>query len=169
MISVSARQRWTLSHYIRTSIISDLFESLGITKKEDVTKESKLYYIYKNSEVVEKVLSLIENTINPFQVYRKEMHNIDTRAAPDKETALFLLSFQEIGASANKKCVLDCIKDPANFEKPIKKQSYNICDSIKEYKMKGNEKGELTAMMHDLFGSILVLSLQKKKLTWRKF
>ena len=34
---------------------------------------------------------------------------------------------------------------------------------LKKCKMKGNEKGELTVVMHDLFGSILVLSLQKKK------
>lgn len=39
--SISARQRWTKSYYIRTSVISDLFESLAIAKKEDVTKELK--------------------------------------------------------------------------------------------------------------------------------
>ena len=36
--SITARQRWAQSHYIRTSIILHLFESLRITKKEDVTK-----------------------------------------------------------------------------------------------------------------------------------
>ena len=39
--SNSARQRWAQSYYIKTSMISYLYESLGITKKEDVTKELK--------------------------------------------------------------------------------------------------------------------------------
>ena len=40
------------------------------------------------------------------------MHNIATGAAVDRETALFLLSFQEIGASAKEKFVSKCIKHP---------------------------------------------------------
>ena len=47
--SISAKQRWAKSHYIRTSTISHLFRSLGITKKEYVTKELKPYkYKYKS-------------------------------------------------------------------------------------------------------------------------
>ena len=59
--------------------------------------------------------------MNPFKVYRKEMYNIATGAAADRGTALFLLSFQEIGASAKEKFVSEFINDPANFEKPVKK------------------------------------------------
>ena len=79
--------------------------------------------ILKKSEVVEKILSLIEDTMNPFKVYRKEMYNIASGAAADRETALFLLSFQEIGASAKEKFVSEYLKsaNPANFEKPIRK------------------------------------------------
>ena len=102
--------------------------------------------------------------MNPFKVYRKEMYNIATGAAADRETALFLLSFQEIGASAKEKFVSECIKsaNPANFEKPIRKQKViTFVTQLKKYKIKADEKGEITTMMCDLFGSILVLSLQK--------
>ena len=37
----SAGQRWAQSYYIKTSMISYLYESLGITKKEDITEELK--------------------------------------------------------------------------------------------------------------------------------
>ena len=88
--SISAKQRWAKSHYIRTSTISHLFRSLGITKKEYVTKELKPYkYKYKSKY------------------------------------------------------------------KPYKYKPY-------KHKIKGGEKDEITKMTHDLFGSILVLSLQKK-------
>ena len=54
----------------------------------------------------------------------------------------------------------ECTKDPANFEKPIKKQKViTFATQLKKYKIKGDAKGEITTMMHDLFGSILVLSL----------
>ena len=39
--SISNRQRWAKSYYIRTTVISHLFESPAIAKKEDVTKELK--------------------------------------------------------------------------------------------------------------------------------
>ena len=64
--SISNRQRWAKSYYIRTTVISHLFESPAIAKKEDVTKELKPQSIKKNSEVVEKILYLIEDNMNPF-------------------------------------------------------------------------------------------------------
>lgn len=39
--SISNRQRWAKSYYMRTTVISHLFESPAIAKKEDVTKELK--------------------------------------------------------------------------------------------------------------------------------
>ena len=101
--------------------------------------------------------------MKPFKVYRKEMYNIATGAATDRETALFLLPFQEIDTSAKEKFVLECIKDPASFEKHIKKQKVvTSATQLKKYKIKGNGKSESTTMIRDLSGSILVLSLQKE-------
>ena len=39
--SVSAQQRWAQSHSLRTNIISHLFESAGISKKEDTSDNLK--------------------------------------------------------------------------------------------------------------------------------
>ena len=50
--SISARQRWAQSHSLRTSIISLLFEFVGISKKENISDDLKRSKIKKNSEDV---------------------------------------------------------------------------------------------------------------------
>ena len=35
--SISARQRWAESHYLRMSIINDVLEEVGMKRKEDIT------------------------------------------------------------------------------------------------------------------------------------
>ena len=35
--SISARQRWTESHYLTMSIINDILEEVGMKRKEDIT------------------------------------------------------------------------------------------------------------------------------------
>ena len=87
------------------------------------------------------------------------MYNTATWAAADRETTLFPLPFQEIGASAKEKFVSKCVKDPANFKKPIKKQkAITFATQLKKYKIKGDEKGEITTMIRGLF-----VNLYKKK------
>ena len=35
--SISARQRWAESHYLKMSIINDVLEEVGMKRKEDIT------------------------------------------------------------------------------------------------------------------------------------
>eukprot|EP00794_Sanderia_malayensis_P002176 gene2176-2472_t len=48
--SISARQRWAESHFLRTTIISTVFEDLVLTKKEDVSNDLKHHHIKKSHE-----------------------------------------------------------------------------------------------------------------------
>ena len=43
--SISARQRWAQSHSIRVSIISNIFEEIGLTKKENISEDCKPHQI----------------------------------------------------------------------------------------------------------------------------
>ena len=54
--SISARQRWAQSHSLRTSIISYLFESVDISKREDTSDDHKRSKIKKNSEDVQQII-----------------------------------------------------------------------------------------------------------------
>lgn len=47
--SISVRQRWAPSHFILTSIISQLFVDLDLTVKEDVSQDLKSSQISQNS------------------------------------------------------------------------------------------------------------------------
>ena len=82
--SVSARQRWTESHYIRLSVISHLFEELNMTKKEDVSRDLKPNKIKKYGEHLETLILTITETMYPLslglnlgqvrQLVKKQLH-----------------------------------------------------------------------------------------------
>ena len=63
--SISARQRWSLSHTVRTLMISHVLERVGLTKKEDVSQEVKPNIVRKNCEAVSTMMDLIDETTNP--------------------------------------------------------------------------------------------------------
>ena len=95
--SISARQRWAQSHSIRISVISHLFESIGLTKTEDTTDELKARKITNNANDLRKLMSVIEETMNPFSpnVSKDELFNISTGKATTKEASRFLFSMSK--------------------------------------------------------------------------
>ena len=80
------------------------------------------------------------------------------------EISASLLKVCEIGETARLGFIKECNEDPSRFEKPIKRCNIKTFqDATKKYKVRGqNEKTEAVAMVRDLFGSALFLSLQRK-------
>ena len=78
--SISAQQRWAQSHSLRTSIISHLFESVGISKLKDLSDDLKRSQIKKNSEDVQQIITAIEGTMVPFSadLDNNELFNISS-------------------------------------------------------------------------------------------
>ena len=66
--SISARQRWAESHYLRTSIVSTLLEHLGVTKKYYVSQHIKPNRIKKANASVRQVLHVLRGMVNPFEM-----------------------------------------------------------------------------------------------------
>ena len=64
--SISARQRWVESHFLRTSVISQVFDDLGMVTKEDVARDLKESQIKRNCKDLNKIMHLIQETMNPF-------------------------------------------------------------------------------------------------------
>ena len=81
--SISAWERLAQSHLIRTSILPKLFEKLGMTSKEDILEELKLHRVKQNCHHLEKIISSINDTMNPFASTTEEKHlfNIDNGKA----------------------------------------------------------------------------------------
>ena len=164
--SISARQRWAKSHFIRTQVISDVFEMLDMSKKEDVSKDLHPNRARKNTGHMLKLLETIPEHMNPFSkdLDKEILYNLGTGKSAQIETADFLLSVVKIGRKAQTDFINECIEDPARFEKPLAKQK--ICNFAKEqaqYRLRGaDNKIVAVEMMRDLFGSILVVSMQRK-------
>ena len=76
--SISAQQRWAQSHTSRTSIISHLLESVGISKKEDTSDDLKRSK--KNSKDFQQIITAIEGTMVLFSadLDKNELFNISS-------------------------------------------------------------------------------------------
>ena len=98
--SISARQRWAESHSVRTSIISTLFDQLGMSKQDDSSRDLKPNQMRKNASDMSMITSNIEQTMNPFsdEICPDYLYNIGSGKAAKEETAHFLLNCQKIGS-----------------------------------------------------------------------
>ena len=164
--SISARQRWAQSHFLRTSVISNIFDEYGLVKKEDISNDLKPHRIKSDNLAVNKIISMLKETMNPFsnELDKENLYNIGTGKAASERTERFLLNIEEIGKREQEKFIKECFDDPSRFEKPIKKQKLNtFAAEIGRRKLSGSN-GKLIAacLVRDIFGSILYLSVQKK-------
>eukprot|EP00794_Sanderia_malayensis_P015514 gene15514-17096_t len=163
--SISARQRWAESHFLRTTIISAVFEDLGLTKKEDVSNDLKHHNVKKSHENITLVTTAIKETMNPFNLKSNPelLFNIGTGKAASQSTSEYLSNVSAIGERERKKFINECEKDPARFENPIKRVAVStFATEAGKQRVKGKD-GKLVAacLMRDLFGSILHLSLEQ--------
>ena len=163
--SISARQRWTESHFIRTEIISHVLEDLSMTKKEDVTQDLKPTRIRHNNTDLHTIKTAIEETMNPFSdtLDKDTLYNIGTGKSASIETTKFLLHAVDIGSIKRKEFISECLKEPKRFEESITRQKVNtFATEVGLHKIRGSDqKVVAVSMVRDLFGSILYLSLQK--------
>ena len=96
--SISARQRWAESHYLRMSIINDVLEEVGMKRKEDITFKLRPNVIKKDNACVTKLKNMIKENLNPFNMEDKEhLFNLATGKSVSKETENFLLNIVKIG------------------------------------------------------------------------
>ena len=109
--SISSRQRWAESHYLGTTITSNLNEDLNLTKKEGITKSLKTSNINKDNLAVKEIKSVIENSLNPFNrdADPDYLFNICTEKSCKKDAEDFLLNVDSIGNEARKCFIQECI------------------------------------------------------------
>ena len=112
--SISARQRWADSHFVRMEVLSEVLNKLDMTTKEDVSQDLKPNRIMKNTRDLEKILRSIQENMNPFseEVNKDIPFNIDTGKSTKQETAEFLLNVKKIGQKAREVFIIQCIKEP---------------------------------------------------------
>ena len=162
--SISTRQHWAQSHSIRTSILSKLFEELGMASKEVISEELKLHRVKQNCHHLEKIISFIDDTMNHFAstIEKEHLFNIANGKAALGERADFLTKVWAIGFSACDCLIEDCNDDPSAYQNPIKRKKFkNFASEAGSYKVSRKNKSILSvSMTRNLFGSILYHALQ---------
>ena len=161
--NLSARQKFAKGHFIKTTLLSHVFQHCNLSRKEDVSKENYPSRIRKDTKQLNDLLSYIKKCRNPFSGSDDELINIATGKAASKEVASFLLNITNIGNNEYEKFVLSVINDPSAFEKPIKKQVINNFASMGEkVRRVRNNQVEVLKMERNYLSTLLVTALEKK-------
>jgi hypothetical protein len=164
--SISARLRWAYSHYLRTAVISEIFEQYGMTQKEDVTNDLKFCKRKNDHDALDKIKVMIKDTMNPFDtdIEKTHLYNLATGKSVKIETEKFLLNIEHIGNTARRNFIKECSEDDKRFESPIKAQKLlTFATEIRKKKITRKDGKVISAcLIRDLFGSLLFLALQKQ-------
>lgn len=64
--SISARQRWSKSHSIRSTVVSHTYDITGLKKAQDITGDLEKHQIQKDSIQLQNFISMLKQNINPF-------------------------------------------------------------------------------------------------------
>ena len=161
--SISARQQWADSHFVRMEVLSEVLNKLNMTTKEDVSQDLKPNRIMKTTRDLEKILRRIQENMNPFseEVNKDLLFNIGTSKSSKQETTEFLFNVNKIGQKAREAFIIQYIKDPKGFEERIPRHKIlSFANEGASYSLRGvNNKLIAVEMVRELFGSILSLAL----------
>ena len=135
-----------------------------MTSKEDISEELKLHRVKQNCHHLEKIVSSINDTMNPFAstIEKEHLFNIANGKAALGGMADFLNNVWTIGFSARDCFIKDCNDDPNAYQNPIKRQKIkNFASEAGSYKVSSKNKSPVSVLMtRYLFGSILYHALQ---------
>lgn len=160
--SISARQRWSLSHQIRSTIISYTYETTGLRKRQDVTADLENNHIQKDAKQLKKFINGFSKFVNPFDsgLDDKQLFNISTGKVASHEVEQFLLNVDVNGDELRKKFIKECSESEERFEKPIPRlKILNFSSEVGKKNIKSGGKVQEVTMQRDLFGRMLGLSM----------
>ena len=160
----SARLRWMVTKATRASFITSLQEMTGLITKEDITTELHPRRIERDNADLQKIITQICNTNNPFQqnLAPETLYNISTGKGAREDIKKSLLGVPTKGKQRHQEFIESCKEDPKNFEQPIKKKLKTFEDGCgKNRRAKNNVVAALIGT-RNLFGRLLVLATKKK-------
>ncbi|CAH1113065.1 unnamed protein product [Psylliodes chrysocephalus] len=107
--SFPARPKWSITHSLRTSVISTIMEFCDIKSTNDIRKDLKQSTIQKSTINLELVMQLIKQYTNPFALELSEDHlyNISKGQSVNVEIFQFLSSVEIEGEKQRELLRLD--------------------------------------------------------------
>lgn len=160
--SISARQRWSKSHALRTEIISHVLAEVLMKKREEVTNDLRKNKIEKSQLQIQQFEDSITNRLNPFSSSLKEnlLYNISNGQSASHEVHEFLMNVVETGEEQRKTFLEQCASNPHRFEQAIQRNVIHTFKAKKIVKRQGGKVNEVK-LQRDLFGRLLGISLQQ--------
>lgn len=168
--SLGARQRWAKSHYLRTSICSNFFNKIGLTKVEDVSLDVS-YDLCENSKKrshkqLDKLKNEIQNCGNPFSTQNeKSLVNIGSGAIATEEIEKYVLNIFHSGRQQQSNFIKECLNSPIRFKfnSPIKKNTISnfASGSLISKRNNNNSSVKVIKFERNLFARILRMSLKE--------
>lgn len=105
------------------TLVSHLYSRLGITRKEEISRECHVNRIKKDCALFNSVVDSVTSCRNPFTYNNFDsLVNFSTGKAVSPTTQNFLLSVREKGNALRDDFIRRCVDDPAAFLKPLQKQ-----------------------------------------------
>lgn len=165
--SIGARQRWALSHSMRTKIISKILQEINLTANDDSVRELEHSRWKKDREAAESIMSKIKQYINPFDssINKKNLFNIATGRSVSDNVSKFLLEANDIGENRKIAFISECNIDCKRFESPIPRIKISNFSSEcikKSIKSSDGNKQTIIRMERNIFGRLLALALNHK-------
>lgn len=149
---------------MRTAILSHQLDKLGLSKKEDLTKELHPNRIKKDHEQFALIIEFIYGCMDPFSVEDpRSLVNIVTGKRASPETTQFLLNVNEIGKRAYEDFIERCHGNGDAFNQRITRQKIHTFAS-EGLKAKTRVAGKVkeVRMERDLMGKLLGIALENK-------
>ena len=134
-----------------------------MTSNEEISEELKLHRVKQNCHHLQKIVSSINNTMNPFlsTIEKGDLFYIANGKAALGEMAKFLPNVWITGFSARDCFIRDCNEDPNTCQNTIKRQKIkNFSSEAGSYKMSNKVES---------LDSVLMTRDRKHRLTWSKY
>lgn len=159
--SFSARQRWSITHSLRTSIISKCLEFCDMITTDDVTKDLKNSSIVTANKNIKALLEMMAHYTNPFsrELSKDHLYNIATGQSVTNEIYEFLSTVETSGKKQREQFIAECKEDPERFDKVLSKNKILNFASKNRRKIKVNGKIQEVRLQRDIFGRLLHASI----------
>ena len=165
-LSEGARNRWMMTHSVRSSLNGALLNIAGLQPAEETAKSLQTHRVKKDNEDIGKIIEGVSSTMNPFapQTQSDDLYCLSTGVRVSDDVKQDLLGCLEKGSKWKEEFLSGCIADPKRFEKPIprrKVKNFVTCAPKTQIKSKDLKVVELQGT-RDLFGRLLYLSTMEK-------
>lgn len=165
--SIAARERWALSHSVRTKIMSFVKAEIGLSQADDTSYTLQKNRIEKDSKTLNSIVETIKKTMNPFSgnVDKDSLFNLSTGKAASLNVTDYLLNVKSLGKEQKLKFISECFENSTRFVRPIpRNKMYNFASDCvkKSFKSTIGDQKTLIKMERDIFGRLLAIAINQK-------